>query len=1366
MVEKDVLQRLDVRTVDDLIRAGKPLPDAQPVATEEPPTPEVPVPVEVPEDDVEATEEEAPMPPLPSSIIDKPLRGKALQEQVAELVVARDAQSEEGLREYGETLRQRLQQEQPDQDEISIDAGFGGRVLQPELPAPPLRKFVGFVCKSDRWGGELHTERADLKDAVLTAQESDITPFDPDDSSQGTAGECLFSLLRSFDAHVHPDDLFSEALDRIIAARNRLLSDLDLLLAAPLVLFGGYPEARNALLDYLRAYSDLLRRFIKYEGHLHSHSAEAARFVATEMLRLDVAVIRTPTETKAMLTPLHPFHLWRFHEIVKALHLDQQELSDEDTKQLSQALLDLPHLLHFVIVKADAGGEGTVLPQAGNLELLPTYENRTNRYLGADGLNFLSDLLTRWLVYAPYSKPQIRLALVDVPDLPAALKVVAEFVMSQSRAQPPVSVVVDAYYTPIRNRQAGEMARLDYEDSDYNIGELLRSERLAVHVQRLKSAQEVIQAIGKQPVHIAYLFDQSQYQIGYAPRANQLVVSPLVVTYEYRYDKSFRRGTIAPSSEADEGVFKDFHELVTRAASLPPGQLPRLQYQGGPEADLAPVNGLLKTGATRWLALADRVLTAYAPQDAVPLGEMRVGQREVAVWAGSSSKAVDRYVDVLRSHNLSPDTDTVGRLMRRFGHIAAGGLFSLPKVKATANERDTQEKAVLGALLAAAWYTRTYPNSLVASLDSNLARQWLQARPQGNKRADLIGLRMDGGTLVVEPLEVKARADDSEAKAAIDPSTGKRRLVGGAVEQLQTMLDTLKPIFGGADAQPLFTPARREVLKYQIFRECFRDVHDQPWQEEWFNLLQDLFALPQPSVPIRIEGTVVHIRLEEPGDEERVQDADDPLTLVTLGTKAIQRLVTPPDAPGGHPTPPAPPTPGAPPTNPAPEGSSGDAPTTQALTPLSVPETEGGDPAASAEDAPAEENLDTSLTGSTSTSTSSSGGEDQAPIESTPPAITSPPTSATSVAPSPPARRDDPEELARLFRRACQSYRIALEECDPKRAVAGPNIWRFYVRLAREQRLDPLRSALEDIGRQMKRSGLLVTVIPHSDEVALDVPRLSRDSVLLSRVLEGIKPVSSLEQLPVPIGVTPEGTDIIRNMGQMPHLLVGGTTGAGKTVFLYGLLASLIVSHPDPNSLRLLLSTSKPEDFVYFKGMPHLETGDVIADAGEARRLLQTHVAQVFDTRAAQLIAARCQDIASYNARNETPLAPLIVVVDEFADLADQLGSSRGARDAFYTQIRRIAQLGRNKGIHLVLCTQRPSTDLVPSSIRTLMNARVALHVNDATASRMILEEPGAEQLQRHGDLLFKEESTLTRAQGYFISTHDLDTLLQSLGRR
>jgi len=561
-----------------------------------------------------------------------------------------------------------------------------------------------------------------------------------------------------------------------------------------------------------------------------------------------------------------------------------------------------------------------------------------------------------------------------------------------------------------------------------------------------------------------------------------------------------------------------------------------------------------------------------------------------------------------------------------------------------------------------------------------------------------------GSELTIDVIEVKTRSNDCEAHVKITPD-GTKKLVGHAIKQLDNVINTLTPIFGGSDTQPIFTKARREVLKYQLHRECFRELHDPIWQSKWYAILKQTFSLSDAPFKINLVGTVVHIHLEDNGGEEIIKDESQSFVLAKLGARAIQSLVV--------------------------DNTTDDA-------------------------EPLEESTAYSKTKASHTIKSIAvitTSDDKKP--------TTPKRNEPTELTIPVSHDDNVEMLSRHFIRACQSYRVNLEECDPRKAIIGPTVVRFYIRLSPGQKLADLKNNLEDIGREMGRSGLLVNLI--HPNVVVDIPRTTRQVTSLLSVLDDIPEVSSVEQLPIPIGITPEGTHIIRDLGIMPHLLVGGTTGAGKTIFLYGVLTSLLKTHAFSKELQLILSTSKPEDFTFFEGIPHLEQGKIFIDAYEAVQLLQTYVNQSLNERGEILQAARCRDITEYNSKSATKLAPLVVVVDEFADLADQLAGNRPAREAFYAAIRRIAQLGRSKGIHLILCTQRPSADLVPTNIRNLMNARVSLHVNDGTASRMILEEIGAEQLQLKGDLLFKENGNITRAQGYYVSSTELDAILTKI---
>ena len=356
------------------------------------------------------------------------------------------------------------------------------------------------------------------------------------------------------------------------------------------------------------------------------------------------------------------------------------------------------------------------------------------------------------------------------------------------------------------------------------------------------------------------------------------------------------------------------------------------------------------------------------------------------------------------------------------------------------------------------------------------------------------------------------------------------------------------------------------------------------------------------------------------------------------------------------------------------------------------------------------------------------------------------------------------EQLVRDFKRSCGDYHINLRECEAKDTVVGPSVIRLKFKLGRGQALSGLSNHLEDIGREMKRSGVIIQPVLNSDELLLDVPRLKRDRVLFKDVIGKMPAITSPEQLFFPLGRTPNGKDLIENLAEMPHMLVGGSTGSGKSVFLFTLLASLLMTHPKKEDMQLVLSSSKLEDFVHFENLPHLYGGKIISDATEATKVITDVIFKESERRGKLLVDARVANIIEYNKIADEKLAPIVVVIDEFADLADQLETTK-ERNAFYKPVRRIAQAGRSRGIHLIICTQRPEAKLVDSTTKAQLNGRVALRVNDSMSSRMILgdSESDAQYLQKHGDMIFKFGDTKERAQGYLIEIPELDKIVEDV---
>ena len=176
------------------------------------------------------------------------------------------------------------------------------------------------------------------------------------------------------------------------------------------------------------------------------------------------------------------------------------------------------------------------------------------------------------------------------------------------------------------------------------------------------------------------------------------------------------------------------------------------------------------------------------------------------------------------------------------------------------------------------------------------------------------------------------------------------------------------------------------------------------------------------------------------------------------------------------------------------------------------------------------------------------------------------------------------EQLVSDFKKSCRDYHIQLKECcAADEAVVGPSVIRIYFKLARGQGLAALNNHLEDISREMKRSGVLIQQIQNSDKLIFDVPRLNREMASFSEVIKKLPTVDSPEKLYFPLGRTPEGKDIIKDISELPHLLVGGSTGSGKTVFLFTMLAALLKTHPTADELQIVLSSSGLEDFIHFR---------------------------------------------------------------------------------------------------------------------------------------------------------------------------------------
>jgi len=187
----------------------------------------------------------------------------------------------------------------------------------------------------------------------------------------------------------------------------------------------------SALNNYIINWQRLLRRYCDKQNEMLKISPDGTNGIARALICLDVLFISTETEWKAVLLPLHPLYLWRYFEIFNKVFQQASviaDLSAEDKDCLAKALAELPNLVNFIIVdKTITEGQDMPLPNSGSYEMLPTFENKTNRYLGNDGIEHIKELLERWINFAPYTQNELRFAIVDAPDLTEVIRIVKSF---------------------------------------------------------------------------------------------------------------------------------------------------------------------------------------------------------------------------------------------------------------------------------------------------------------------------------------------------------------------------------------------------------------------------------------------------------------------------------------------------------------------------------------------------------------------------------------------------------------------------------------------------------------------------------------------------------------------------------------------------------------------------------------------------------------------------------------------------------------------------------------------------------------------------------------------------------------------------
>ncbi|MDD2679993.1 MAG: DNA translocase FtsK [Candidatus Omnitrophica bacterium] len=346
--------------------------------------------------------------------------------------------------------------------------------------------------------------------------------------------------------------------------------------------------------------------------------------------------------------------------------------------------------------------------------------------------------------------------------------------------------------------------------------------------------------------------------------------------------------------------------------------------------------------------------------------------------------------------------------------------------------------------------------------------------------------------------------------------------------------------------------------------------------------------------------------------------------------------------------------------------------------------------------------------------------------------------------------KGDLEASARILEETLEDFGISVKVTDIER---GPVITRYELEPAPGVKVSRIESLGDDIALSMKAQSVrIIAPIPGKDRVGIEVPNTQSSLVYLQEVLASEPFQKAKSRLALALGKDIAGKTIVARFEDMPHLLIAGTTGSGKTVCINSLILSLLYKN-SPEDLKFVMIDPKMVELMPFNGLPHLLC-PLVTEAKKAAAALNWVVNEM-EERYRLLAKAGSRNIESYNEK-EKKLPYIVVVVDEFADLMVVMP------DQIETAVQRLAQLARAVGIHLMLATQRPSVNVITGVIKANLPARLSFKVASKVDSRTVLDMNGADKLLGKGDMLFLNpgDEKPTRIQGALVSDKEIEKVV------
>lgn len=571
---------------------------------------------------------------------------------------------EDEVRNLGERLRKLIADfDENETSRANIELTNRNEQASIVIP-PPIVRLLARAIGDEVFGGIFRLGATSPTDRILDdIDRAEFVPF------SRTGERTCDAMLRRV---VNSQWLEPEALqhwEKMIAARRVLAVDAVAIALSPLVAFGSSDALLAAGREYLSAYEDLLAVLKSRFESLAKNSPTGTRHMCAQFLVLDTILFETAGSVRALLSPLHPLHLWKFVRLADQMRSDRQTLTEDYRHTLAERAEKLPNFVTALFIPEGLVAEhALVLPESGQLATLPWYQQDDPHFSGTEGQDRIVRILRKFLVLYPHASARLRIALVDPPMPGDLLELIASQITS---AELPVAGAHIAVYRTLErpltmgsdDEQVEIIAELFADDGG-------RQFSLEVHTEKTTYA-DVLTELDQQPVHVFVAFDPSRSQVGQFSGRDTGFIHPLVLPKEFQYDPMEDQLVITPAATGD--IFDLYYSIQNRLNNALTGSHFGVSTTLGP--NFPRVREILKR--CTWLVVGDKLMDTQPLKEGHVISYEPGARRDIVVISDSFTKFERAFGYYLRRVNLDPTDEAIRELVTSSADLVNEGLLGL-----------------------------------------------------------------------------------------------------------------------------------------------------------------------------------------------------------------------------------------------------------------------------------------------------------------------------------------------------------------------------------------------------------------------------------------------------------------------------------------------------------------------------------------------------------------------------------------------------------------------------------------------------------------------------------------------------------------